>query len=150
MTSESNIIFRSARTSYRASVRPVPSTRPATIFPEFIDELKHCHQASGTPQIVYFLKADDVSYPNSDENTNTKTNTGTNTNTETNKGKTNDTYDVIYFRKEDDKRFLNIICGRQHLRKYKDKDKHKHKDKYKNNRPEPPAANFSLEILSKI
>ena len=42
-----------------------PSTRPATIFPESIDELKHCRQASRTPQIVYFLKADDVSYPNS-------------------------------------------------------------------------------------
>ena len=72
-------IFRSARTSYRAfdsrlSVRP-----PATISPEFIYELKHCRQASGTPKIVYFLKAHDVSYPNSDENTNTKT--------ETNKGK---------------------------------------------------------------
>ena len=42
------------------------------------------------------MKADDVSYPNSGENTNTKTNTDTNTNTETNKGKTNDSYDVIY------------------------------------------------------
>ena len=39
------------------------------------------------------MKADDVSYPNSDENANTKTNT----NRETNKGKTNDYYDVIYF-----------------------------------------------------
>ena len=44
-----------------------PSRPPATIFPEFIDELKHCRQASGTPQIVYFLKAHDVSYPNSDK-----------------------------------------------------------------------------------
>ena len=44
-----------------------PSTRPATIFHELIDELKHCRQASGTPKIVYFLKADDVSYPNSDK-----------------------------------------------------------------------------------
>ena len=43
------------------------------------------------------MKADDVSYPNSDENTNTKTNTETNMKTETNKGKTNDTFDVIYF-----------------------------------------------------
>ena len=43
------------------------------------------------------MKADDVSYPNSDGNTNTKTNTETNTKTETNKGKTNDSYDVIYF-----------------------------------------------------
>ena len=43
------------------------------------------------------MKADDVSFPNSDENTNTKTNTETNTKTETNKGKTNDTYDVINF-----------------------------------------------------
>ena len=33
------------------------------------------------------MKADDVSYPNSDENTNTKTNTETNTKTKTNKGK---------------------------------------------------------------
>ena len=49
----------------------VPSTRPARIFPEFIDELKHCRQASGTPQIIYFLKANDVSYPNSEENSNT-------------------------------------------------------------------------------
>ena len=85
-------LFRSARTSYRASVRPpVPSRPPATIFPEFIDELKHCRQASGTPQIVYFLKAHDVSYPNSDKNsntaTNTKTNTETNTKRETNKGR---------------------------------------------------------------
>ena len=46
-------------------------------------ELKHCRQASGTPQIIYFLKAHDVSYPNSDENSNTETNTKTNT--ETNK-----------------------------------------------------------------
>ena len=76
--------FRSARTSYRASVRPPVPSGPATIFPEFIDELKHCRQASGTPQIVYFLKAHDVSYPNSDKNSNTETNTNTNTNTETN------------------------------------------------------------------
>ena len=58
----------------------------------FIDELKRCRQASGTPQIVYFLKAHDVSYPNSDETTNTKTNTETNTKTNTKtdtiKGKT--------------------------------------------------------------
>ena len=32
-------IFRSARTSCRTLDFPVPSTRPATIFPEFIDEL---------------------------------------------------------------------------------------------------------------
>ena len=68
---------------------PVPS---ATIFPEFRDELKLYRQVSGTPQTIHFLKADDVSYPNSDENTNTKTNTETNTQTntktETNKGKT--------------------------------------------------------------
>ena len=67
---------------------PVPS---ATIFPKFIDELKHCRQDSGPPQIVYFLKAHDVSYPNSDENSNTekntKTNTETNTKKETNKGR---------------------------------------------------------------
>ena len=56
----------------------VPSVHPsATIFPEFIDELKHCRQASGIPQIAYFMKADDVSYPNSDENTNTETYTKT-------------------------------------------------------------------------
>ena len=55
-----------------------PSTRPATIFHELIDELKHCRQASGTPQMVYFLKAHDVSYPNSDKNFNTETNTKTN------------------------------------------------------------------------
>ena len=61
------------------------------------------------------MKADDVSYPNSDENTNTKTNTDTNTNTGTNKGKTNDSYDVIYCLKEDDKRILNMICYRQGL-----------------------------------
>ena len=59
----------------------VPSTRPpATIFLEFIDELKHCHQASGTPQIAYSMKADDVSYPNSGKSTNTKTNTKKGTN----------------------------------------------------------------------
>ena len=55
-----------------------PSFHPsAPISPEFIDELKHwhCRQASWTPQIVYFLKADDVIYPNLDENTNTKTET---------------------------------------------------------------------------
>ena len=59
----------------------------APIFPEFIDELKHCRQASGTPQIAYFMKADDVSYPNSNTETSTKTNTETNTKTETNKGR---------------------------------------------------------------
>ena len=70
------------------SISPVhPSRPPATIFPEFIDELQHCPQASGTPQIVYFLKAHDVSYPNSEDNSNTETNTKTNTKTETNKGK---------------------------------------------------------------
>ena len=60
------------------------------------------------------MNADDVSYPNSDENTNTNTNTNTETNTkkETNKEKTNDTYGVIYFQKEDDKRILNMICHR--------------------------------------
>ena len=98
-----------------------PSVRPpATIFPEFIDELKQFNSgsetvASGTPQIAYFMKADDVSYPNLDENTNTKTNTATNTNTETNKGKTNDSYDVIYCLKGDDKRILKMICYRQGL-----------------------------------
>ena len=51
------------------------------------------------------MKAGDVNYPNLDENTSTKTNAETNTNTETNKGKTND---VIYFRKGDDKRILNM------------------------------------------
>ena len=35
---------------------------------------------------LYFMKADDVSYPNSDENTNTKTNTEINT--KTSKGRT--------------------------------------------------------------
>ena len=64
-----------------------PSTRPATIFHELIDELKHCRQASGTPQMVYFLKAHDVRYPNSDKYTNTNTKTETNTKTKTNKGK---------------------------------------------------------------
>ena len=63
------------------SVRP-PVRPPATIFPEFIDELKHCRQASGTPKTVYFLKAHDVSYPNSDKISNTETNTNTNTNTD--------------------------------------------------------------------
>ena len=43
------------------------------------------------------MNADDVSYPNSDENANTKTNTETNRKTETNKGLTSDSYDVIYF-----------------------------------------------------
>ena len=68
---------------------PVPSTSPSTIFPEFIDELKHCRRASGTPQTIHFLKAHDVSFPNSDKNSNTATNTKTNTNTktDTNKGR---------------------------------------------------------------
>ena len=65
-----------------------PSVHPsAQIFPEFIDELKHCRQASGTPQIVYFPNAHDVRYPNSDRYTNTNTKTETNTKTKTNKGK---------------------------------------------------------------
>ena len=52
-----------------------PSVHPsATIFPKFIDELKDCRQASGTPQTIYFLNADDVSYPNLDKNSNTETN----------------------------------------------------------------------------
>ena len=52
---------------------------------------------------------------NATANTNTNTNTDTNTNTETNKGKTNDSYDVIYCLKGDDKRILNMICYRQGL-----------------------------------
>ena len=48
-------LFRSARTSYTASVCPPVPSCPATIFPEFINELKHCRQASGTPQIVYIF-----------------------------------------------------------------------------------------------
>ena len=44
------------------------------------------------------IKQCDETNSNSDKNTNTQTNTKT----ETNKGKTNDTYDVIYFRKRDD------------------------------------------------
>ena len=75
----------------------VPSRPTATIFPEFIDELQHCPQALGTPRTMYFLKAHDVSYLNSDKNIYTNTNTETNTNKEQNKGKTNDSYDVIYF-----------------------------------------------------
>ena len=68
---------------------PVPSTSPSTNFPEFIDELKHCRRASGTPQTIHSLKAHDVSFPNSDKNSNTATNTKTNTNTktDTNKGR---------------------------------------------------------------
>ena len=55
------VLFKSARTSYRASVRPpVPSRPPvhpsATIFPEFIDELKHCRQASGALKPCIFWK----------------------------------------------------------------------------------------------
>ena len=38
-------LFRSARTSCR-TFDVHPSTRPATIFPEFIDELYHCRQTS--------------------------------------------------------------------------------------------------------
>ena len=99
-----------------------PSVHPsATIFPELIDELKHCRQASGTPQTIHFLKAHNVSY----RETTTKTNTETNTKTETNEGRSCDTYGVIYFWKGDDKRILSIISFRQGLRKYK--------DKYKNN-----------------
>ena len=68
-----------------------PSSVHPPIFPEFIDELFHCRQTSGTPQTIHFLKAHDVSYPTSDEisntETNTKTNTETNTKTETNKGR---------------------------------------------------------------
>ena len=89
--------------------RPVHPSAP--IFPEFIDELYHCRQAPGTLQSVYFLKAHDVSYPNSDENKNTEINT----NTKTNKGETWDTYDVIYLLKGDDKRILNMIWDRQGL-----------------------------------
>ena len=40
-------------------------------------------QASGSPQPIHFLKAHDVSYPNTDENTNTKTKTVTKTMTKT-------------------------------------------------------------------
>ena len=109
-----------------------PFIEPSSVHPPIIDELKHCYQASGTPQIVYFLKAHDVSYPNSNTETNTKTNTETNTKTETNKGRSWDTYGVIYFWKGDDKRILNMICFRQALRKYKHKDKYR--DKYKNKR----------------
>ena len=65
-----------------------PSTRPATFFPEFIDKLQHCRQPLGTPQTIYFLKAHDVSYPNSEENSNKETNTMTNKKIETNKGRT--------------------------------------------------------------
>ena len=97
-----------------------PSTRPpAPIFPEFIDQLKHCHQASETLKIIYFLKAHHASYQYSDKNsntdTNTKTNTDTNSNTktETNKERSWDTYGVIYFWKGDDKRILSMICVRQ-------------------------------------
>ena len=80
-------LLQSLRFPSRLSVHP-----STTIFPEFIDELKQCRQASGTPQIAYFMKADDVNYPNSDKNTNTntntETNTKTNTKTDTAKGKT--------------------------------------------------------------
>ena len=69
----------------------IPVRPPALIFPEFTDDLKYCRQASGTPQIVYFLKIHDASYLNSDKNldteTNAKTNTETNTKTETNEGR---------------------------------------------------------------
>ena len=43
-----------------------------------------------------------------------------------------------------------MICGRQHLRKYKDKDKDKHKDKYKdkykNNRQTYDVICFGKEM----
>ena len=51
-------------------------THPSTpIFPEFIVELLHCRQTSGTTQTIHFLKTHDVSYPNSEKNSNTETNT---------------------------------------------------------------------------
>ena len=69
-----------------------PSTRPAPIFPEFIDELYHCRQAPGTPQTIYFVKAERASSTNLDKNTKTKKNIDvfkkTNKKTETNKRKT--------------------------------------------------------------
>ena len=132
-------IFRSARTSYRAFVRPVPSTRPATIFPQYIDELKHCCQASGTPKTVYFLKVHDVSYPNSDENTNTKTKTKTNTFRERLQGAILGTCDLSHEilelsdeetgpdqKTDNDKDKYKIYLES----KYKYKDKDNDKDKY--------------------
>ena len=80
-------------------------------------------------QTEYFLKAHDVSYPNSDKNTNTNANRETNTNTETKKGRTRDTYDVIYILKGDDKRILDMIYAAGKKYKYKDKHKDKYKDK---------------------
>ena len=78
-----------------------PPVHPsAPIFPEFIDELKQCRQASGTSQIVYFLKAHDVRYPNSDKYTNTNTNTETNTKTKTNKRKPDTSMMRYIFEKE--------------------------------------------------
>ena len=71
----------------------------------FLKKGWHCRQASGTPQIIYFLKADDVRYPNSDKNTNTNTKTETNTKTKTNKGKPDTSMMWYIFEKEMTKGF---------------------------------------------
>ena len=110
------IIFRSARTSYRAF-----DSRPST-HPPVRNNFSWVHRWAVTlppglryPSNCIFYESWWCQLSNSDENTNTKTNTDTNTNTETNKGKTNDSYDVIYCLKGDDKRILNMICYRQRL-----------------------------------
>ena len=59
---------------------------------------------------------------------------------------------MIYFRKGDDKRILNMICGRQGLskNKYKDKNKDKYKDKYKNNRQTYDVIYFGKEMTEGV
>ena len=62
----SRSLFRSARTSCRTFDFPVPS-RPVRNNFSWVHGWAVTHrQILGTPQTVYFLEADDVSYPNSD------------------------------------------------------------------------------------
>ena len=60
---------------------PSPSSRPVSNY--YYKCLIYHIQASGSPQPIHFLKAHDVSSPNTDENTNTKTKTVTKTMTKT-------------------------------------------------------------------
>ena len=59
------------------------SSSPRPVSNYYYNCLIYHTQASGSPQPIHFLKAHDVSSPNTDENTNTKTKTVTKTMTKT-------------------------------------------------------------------
>ena len=83
LTSKSRNVCRTHRVPTYPWYFPPPSSSSRPVSDYYYKCLIYRIQALGSPQPIHFLKAHDVSSPNTDENTNTKTKTVTKTMTKT-------------------------------------------------------------------